>query len=461
MKLYTDQEDTLNKLRQEMTRHKSVLLQAPTGFGKTALAVNMLANAKSKGRRVVFTVPRKDLLFQTSMAFKEYGIDHGFVASGYEQNPFKDSYIGMIDTMARRMDRLPQADLVIFDEAHYGQENLNKIITHYKAAGAYVVGLSATPWKLSGEGLGKWFSSMVAGPSIKWLIDNGRLSKYRMFAPNTPDLSSLGVTAGDYASGELAKFMEGQRAIIGDSVKHYREKAMGMLNLAFCASINHARMVADSFNDAGIAAASIDGSMGNDERREIIRRFARREILVLTNCNLCTFGFDLSMASGMDVTVECMSDLRPTKSLALQMQKYGRVLRRKNFPALIFDHAGNALEHGLPCADREWSLDDRKQGKRGGDRTPPTRQCSQCYFVHTPAPNCPECGYEYPIVGRKVKEADGELVEVDIEQQRLAARKEQGSARTLDELIELGKRRGYAKPYAWASKVLAGRMMSK
>lgn len=459
--LYPDQEQTLAKLRAELTRNKAVLLQAPTGFGKTALSIKMLVNAQSKGRRVMFTVPRRDLMVQTSLGFNDYGLDHGYVASGRDFNPFAKAYIGMVDTMARRLDALPAADLVIIDESHFGQNNLDRVISHYKKSGSYIVGLSATPWKLSGEGLGKWYDAMVEGPSIKWLIDNGRLSKYRMFAPSTPDLSKLHITAGDYAQGELAAFMEQDPVIMGDAVKHYKEKAMGLLNLVFCASVKHAEMVAQEFKNKGIPAASIDGSMTDGQRRQIVRAFANREILVLTNCNLCTFGFDLSLASGLDVTVECMSDLRPTKSLALQAQKWGRVLRKKNFPAIIFDHAGNVMEHGFPCSDRAWSLNDRAQGKRKTERVTPTRQCGQCYHVHSPSPACPECGFVYPIIGRQVEQVDGELSELEIETMRIEKRKEQGRAKTLDDLVALAKSRGYKSPTMWAARVLAGRMARK
>lgn len=462
IQLYPDQQETIDKLRASMRANKSILLQSPTGSGKTAMATYLITSAVNKGRRVMFTVPRKELARQTSLSFEENGVAHGFVASGHGFNPFAKTYIGMIDTMARRLDKLPVADLAIIDEAHFGAASLDSVIRAYKDMGAYVVGLSATPWKLSGEGLGKWYADMVCGPDIAWLIENKRLSDYRMFAPSEPDLSGIDITAGDYSKGQLAGRMESDRKLIGDAVKHYREKAMGRLNIAYCTSIKHSQIVAESFSSQGIPAAHIDGMTPDDEKRQIIRGFARRDILVLCNCELLTFGFDLKMASGLDVTIEAMSDLRPTKSLALQMQKWGRVLRYKDYPAMIFDHAGNVGEFGLPCAEREWTLEGRKQGKRGGEKAPPTRQCGECFFVHSPAPVCPDCGHVYEIKGREVDEVDGELSEIDRKAQeqtaKVSRRIEQAKATSLDDLIELGKQRGMKHPAAWAAKVFSARM---
>ncbi len=457
--LFPDQTEIVGNVRKAITGSKSVLLQSPTGSGKTAMAIYMIASAVEKGRRIIFTVPRKDLLEQTSESFAANGIEHGYIAAGKPFNPFSRVYIGMTDTMARRLDKLPDAGLVIVDETHYGAGSLDAIISHYKMAGAWILGLSATPWKLSGQGLGCWYDTMVMGKSIDWLIKNKRLSDYRYFYGKTkPDLSGIAVTAGDYAKGQLADFMEHQGVIIGDCVNDYRNRAMGRLHIVRCASIKHSQMTAASFRNAGIIAQHVDGEMPMDERKRIFRAYARREIHVLTFCDLLNFGFDLSQASGMDVCIESCSDLRPTKSLAGQMQFWGRALRYKDYPAIMMDHVNNHVDHGLPCSDREWSLEDRKQAKKSTDRAPPTRQCEHCFFVHTPAPACPECGHVYEIKSREIDEMDGELEEADKEKLRVASRIEQGKAQSLDELIELGRKRGYRNPAFWASKILAGRM---
>jgi superfamily II DNA or RNA helicase len=189
----------------------------------------------------------------------------------------------------------------------------------------------------------------------------------------------------------------------------------------------------------------VSGAMDGDERSRRIKAFARRELHVLTSVDLLTFGFDLASAAQMDVTIEAMSDLRPTKSLSLQLQKWGRVLRMKPDPALIFDHAGNCDIHGMPDDDREWSLEGR-QKRKGGNAEPtiPVRQCGACYMVHRPSPTCPGCGHVYPIKSRMVDEVDGELSEVMERRAKVEKKMQQGRAKTLQELMALGYSRGRA-----------------
>jgi superfamily II DNA or RNA helicase len=436
-----------------MRRNRNVLMQAATGSGKTIMAAHMIDQARRKGSRAGFMVPRRELLKQTAQTMERYNITYGCVAAGWRPDPFAKVQLMSVGTVARRLDTAPRLNVLFVDEAHFGGDDLDRVIRHYQSQGTWVIGLSATPWKLSGKGLGVWYDDMVEGPSIRWLMDNKRLSDYRLFAPSKPDLSGIKTVAGDYAKGQLADHMERDRVLIGNAARHYKSHAMGRLNVAYCTSIKHAEITAAAFREAGIPAAHVSGKMDDAELSRRVKAFARREILTLCNADLLTFGFDLSAASGIDVTIESMSDLRPTKSLALQCQKWGRVLRMKDYPALIFDHAGNsdADMHGLPDSDREWTLEGRAKGAREGEKTEPTRQCQECYFVHRPAPVCPNCGNVYPIMGRTVDEVEGELEEVT--DRAMTPKQEIGFvARTegLEGLVAYGKSKGY-KP-AWAYK---------
>ncbi len=442
--------------------NRAVLLQAGTGSGKTVIASSLVQRAQAKNSGTWFVVPRRELLLQTMKTYQKFGISSGFVAAGYKDTYSKNKICSM-ETLVRRLDTLKPPKLAIIDETHVGAVSLDTLVAWLLSHGSYIIGLSATPWKLSGKGLGCWYDDMVCGESIRWLIDNKRLSEYRAFAPSAPDLSSIKTSGGDYAKGELDNYMRNDGVLVGDAVSHYKKHAMGRLNIAYGVSIAHSQMIADSFNSAGIPAAHLDGKTPDDEKRRIIKAYANRELLVLSNCELLTYGFDLAAQVNKDVTVESMSDLRPTKSLALQMQKWGRVLRMKDDPAIIFDHANNIMEHDLPCSDRLWTLEGRKKKKgHGVEPTIPVKQCSNCFRCHQPAPVCPSCGHVYPIISRKMEEEEGELEAVDPE--KLAAMKaikkqEVGRARTMNELRRIAKERGY-KP-AWVFQMAKAKRITK
>lgn len=461
--LEKDQTDSLNKVSEHMHNGcKAILLQGATGSGKSYIGSEIFRRARAKGRRGWFMVPRKNLIHQMHTTFDQFRIEHSYIASSMSMNPAAPAHICSMETLRRRLDRLKPPHLAVIDETHFGGEGLDATIAWLKENGTWIIGLSATPWTLSGEGLKCWYDEMVTGPSVRWLIDNKRLSDYRPFEPSTVDLSKLSIIGGDYAKGQLSQKMEQDNVLIGNAVKHYKENARGKRNIAYCVSIKHSQLVAASFNAEGVTAAHIDGTTPHDERRRIIKAFAKREIEVLTNCELLTFGFDLASQinlSGLDastVTIESMSDLRPTKSLALQMQKWGRVLRKKNEPAVIFDHANNFREHGYPCDERHWTLEDRVKQKRNSVPTMPVRSCHKCYFCHRPTPTCPNCGYEYPIESRLPVQAEGELREVKIREKiRIAdinkkKRMQIGMAKTLADLRGIAKSEGYH--WRWIEK---------
>jgi superfamily II DNA or RNA helicase len=171
---------------------------------------------------------------------------------------------------------------------------------------------------------------------------------------------------------------------------------------------------------------------------------------VLTSCEIINEGFDLPL-----VTAAIL--LRPTKSLGLHLQQIGRVLRPApgKAKAIILDHVGNLSRHGFAEDVRDWTLDGRKKKKRkaSDDDEIQQRQCGECYCCHPPAPACPECGFEYPKKDREIEQAEGQLVEIDPKEIARQKKQEQGSAQTLDDLIALGRARGYRSPDVWAKHV--------
>lgn len=479
--LLPDQERMVQKVREKMSSgSRWTLLQMPTGAGKSIVGAEIISNVRKKNKKCLLVVPRIELLKQTAWTLREFNLPFGIIAGGYAMNPFADVHIATTQSLARaiKTGKAPKADLVMLDECHYLAGQQDKIVTHYKEQGAWGIGMSATPMFFSGKGLGCWYDDMVCGESVRWLIENRRLSDYRLFAPNMPDLSGVGSAMGDYKKDELVHYMMMHGKLTGDAGVHYKKYAMGKLAICYTVSVEVAKRTAEVFNAAGIPAASIDGTMNDEQRGVIIRKFARRETLVLTNCDLLTFGFDLKSASGMDAVIEAMIDLKPTKSLALIMQMWGRALRKKDGPALILDHAGNSMVHGLPDDPREWTLEGKNKKSRGiSESAMPVKQCNggwensdmsgkkmePCYFVHRPAPRCKNCGAYYEITGIKIETIAGELSETRMPLRALRNDEIAQRDRQIEILIKNGVGKGMPVWAAkkWAAKKIAGELEKK
>jgi len=421
-------------------RNRAVLLQLPTGGGKTLTASTIVHGAASKGNVTWWLTHRRELVGQTSKTFHELGIPHGIVQAGYVSNPQALVQVASIQTIAKRLDQLPAPDLIVFDEAHHiGAVSWTAMFDKFPAA--RILGLTATPWRLDGKGLGHWFSAMIEGPATAQLIEEGSLSRYRLFAPATPDLSAVATAAGDYQRSALAKAMD-KPQIVGDAIQHYLTLCPGKRAVVFAAGVENSAKVAAQFNAAGIPAEHVDGSMKTEARDAAVDRFRRGETLILSNSDLFGEGFDVP-------AIEAAILLRPTKSLSLHLQQVGRALRPSpgKTEAIILDHAGNSLIHGLPDDVRKWSLDDRERKKRAAPNEVSIRQCKECFFVYRPAPKCPQCGHAPAVVAREIEQVEGTLQEVK-NVVALAKRKEVGKARTLEDLQRIARERGY-KP-GWA-----------
>lgn len=429
--------------------NRSVLFNLPTGGGKTVTASTIVHGAAQKQNVVWWLCHRRELVAQASQTFHALGIPHGTVQSGYVSNPNALVQVGSIQTVAKRLDQLPEPALIVFDECHHiGAASWDDIFHRFPRA--KVLGLTATPWRLDGQGLGRWFQKMIEGPTPGDLIENGSLCRYRLFAPAVPDLSGVATTAGDYQRSSLAKAMD-KPQIVGDAIGHYEKLCPGKRAVVFAAGVDNSRNVVSQFRAAGIAAEHVDGSMTADERDAAVDRFRRGDTLILSNADLFGEGFDVP-------AIEAAILLRPTKSLSLHLQQVGRALRpcEGKTEAIILDHAGNSLLHGLPDDVREWSLEDREKKKRAAPSEVPIRQCEECFFVYRPAPKCPQCGHAPEIKAREIEVVEGTLAEVKRVESR-AKFKEQGKANSLDDLIRLGRERGYKSPEFWARKVWASR----
>lgn len=432
---------------------KSVLMRLPTGGGKTVLTASMAGTAAARGYNCWFVVHRRELVKQSSATFSAVGIPHGIVAAGFTGNRHFPVQVCSIQTLSRRMDAMPAPGIIFWDECHH-MAAASWSAVRDKYPDAVHIGLSATPSRLDGRGLSSWFSHMVHGPSTRWLIDEGFLAPYRIFAPPAVDLSAVHTVAGDFNKRELELELN-KSTVTGDAISHYSRLAPGKRAVVFEASVARSMVTVAAFNAAGIPAAHIDGETDALVRDATLQAWMRGDILVVSNVDLFGEGFDLP-------ALEVAILMRPTKSLTIYLQQVGRALRMSpgKTEALILDHSGNCHRHGLPDEDREWSLEGRRRKSKSSDDDITTKLCPQCFHVSlSTARSCKSCGLVFVAVptGRGVETVDGDLVELDVDRLKRESRQQQAAASTLDDLIALGKSRGYKNPYGWANHIFKSR----
>jgi len=465
--LYEDQAEFVHNLRAAVAKGcKSVLGVASPAFGKTVVAgyITQEAQAKNPHTSVWFLVHRKNLLRQTDKSFWSAKIEHGLITSGRRQSKLPVQ-IGTIGTVYSRLERLAPPRIMFIDEAHLAKGNMFETVINWaRDNGALVIGLTGTPKRLDGKALGDLFDEMIEAKSTAWLIKQRRLSNYVAYTtPVSPDLSDVKNAGGDYNKDQLAGAMS-KPSIVGDAVSHWKKLANGLRTVCYCVNVKHSKQTAQAFNDSGVPAIHVDGTSTEGEIKDACMGLADGRYKVLCNCELVIEGFDLSAQVGRDCTLECCILLRPTQSVARYLQMVFRAMRKKPNPAVILDHAGCIVKHGLPCEKREWSLsgDEPKRRKKKDDEPDVNvSQCGQCYAVFKSGVDaCPMCGAPVEKKERKLNEVEGELEQVDmaaVQAERKRARQEQGQANGLRDLIALGKRRGMKNASGWAVNVYMAR----
>lgn len=436
--------------------YKSPLAVLATGGGKTLCFSYIAMTSAAKGKKTLILVHRIELLRQTAEKMRLFGVRTGLISPKYTPDFHAPVQVAMVQTMVKRTHLYRHFDLIVVDEAHHvvASTYLN-IIKAYP--NAYQLGVTATPVRGDGKGLGVHaggiFDTMVLGPSTRNLIDRGFLVEPSIYAPPTGvDLSGIKITMGDYNKKQLSERLD-KRSITGNAVEHYAKHCPGEPAVVFCVSVEHAKHVASEFTQNGYQAYAVDGAMDDYNRDKILSGLGNGSVQVVCSCDIISEGTDIP-------AIACAILLRPTQSEGLYLQQVGRALRpsKGKDRALILDHVGNVLAHGLPDQDREWSLDGVMKFRRKNEeneRVQPIRQCQKCYNVfkaHLPA--CPSCGEKVALKGRTIEEQGGELQELTAEQKvamQLQKKKEVGRAKTLEELEALAKSRGY-KP-GWAKHI--------
>ncbi len=308
------QQNAIASLRRSYAAgHKSVLFALPTGGGKTFTFAYVASQSAAKGGTCLILVHRQELLKQASRSLDKLGVSHGLIAPGCAFSPRKVQ-VASVQTLVRRMHKLPwRPDLIIIDEAHHAVAgSWRRVLAYYPEA--RVLGVTATPCRTDGLGLGEVFSDLVIGPSIADLTAQGFLTPTKIYAPPlSVDLSGVRSRGGDYAKDDLQKAID-RPAITGDAVAHYRRICPGAPAIAFCVSVEHAKHVANQFREIGFRAQSLDGAMADDDRARAIDDLGLGRLDVLTSCDIVSEGTDIPV-----VTAALL--LRPTQSEGLYLQQ--------------------------------------------------------------------------------------------------------------------------------------------
>lgn len=426
---------------------RRVMAYSPTGSGKTEIAMAMIRGAIAKGKRVVFLCNRIGLVEQASRRFYASHIEHGVIQGDNTRDTHRPVIVASIQTVARR--GLPDADLIIIDEAHAvaGSKDYRELMIKRNALP--VIGLSATPFA---KGLGEdypqlgggLFEALVVAATIPELIDAGYLVDCDIYAPSEPDMTGVKTSRNafgevDFSDADVGRAVD-KPTLIGDIVTHWLALAKGTPTVCFSANIAHSKHIVESFRAAGVSAEHIDCYTDDAERLAILGRVSSGQTEVVSNVGILTEGWDFPACKTMILA-------RPTKSLTRYIQMAGRVLRphETKVKALILDHSGTVARLGFPTDEFPLSLDDGKPRGEGKERDKPLpKPCPACKLMKPPrTPVCPSCGFAVRLpVG--VEEVDGTLELVS----RRRRAKVEDKQRVWSELQAIRSMRGYASGWA-------------
>lgn len=382
---------------------RSVVLVSPTGSGKTQIAAEIIRSATERGNRTLFLAHRRELVQQAAgRLWRDHQLAAGVIMAGVRPAPTLPVQVASIQTLARRAP--PEAQIVIIDECHHAAARSHRaLLEQYPSA--TILGLTATPFRLDGQGLGDLFQDLVVAATPAELLAQGFLCEATAFAYVPPDLAGVRTVAGDYDGAALGTAYE-QSGVLGDVVTRWQEHAAGKRTILFASTIANSLELVERFKNIGVRAEHLDYHVPTAARAEIIARVRSGETTVIANVGILGEGIDVP-----ELEVAVLA--RPTKSLAVYLQQVGRVLRpAPGKPrAVILDHAGCIVRHGLWTQDRDYSLTATVEKQ---PRATSVKTCPFCFCCCAGgARTCPACGHQFA-AETIPHDLDGEHVELSM-----------------------------------------------
>jgi superfamily II DNA or RNA helicase len=411
-----------------LTGCSRLIAQAPTGFGKTIVACDLLREIERAGLRAIMTVPALSLVDQTVDKLFAGGVRSvGVMQANHPMtNPDRLIQIATPQTLQRR--KIPSADLILIDEAHIQFKVYKTLFREFPDTP--IIGLTATPWS---KALGKDYERLIIGSTTRQLIEEKYLSPFRAFAPSSPDLTGVRIKMGDYREDDLSRAMN-KVQLVANVVETWQAHGQNRPTLCFAVDRAHAKSLQMQFQGAGISAEYVDAYTKGPERLEISKRFHAGEVKIVCNVGCLT--------TGVDWDVRCIILARPTKSEMLYVQMVGRGLRiaEGKKDCLILDHSDNTVRLGFVTDIHHDELDDGEPKRTGiADKAEALpKKCIKCSFLKPPKTlQCPCCGFiPEPQPGAVHKE--GELRE-------LTDRSTVRSLSTQERITFYSELRGFAK----------------
>lgn len=494
-------------------KKRSTVMVLPTGGGKTSISADIIGHAVDSDYCALFTAHRVELITQAALRLKQYGV-HGSILRRKEEDLKNPVQVSSVQTISRRIEKLMRwakgrRVLVFVDEAHRVMGASYRVVLaaiREVALSVVVVGLTATPYRLDGQGLDDVFDDIIEVTTPTFLFDHGQcptckreamrsltccgapirpyLMRPLMYRINDPNLVGIATRAGDFDIDQTAKVMN-QVRLVADMVKEYRKRADGLQSVAFAVNITHSKHIAEAFNSAGahdtsystgpghgIPCGHIDGTTDEDERSDILARLAIGKLKIVSNCGVLLEGWDSESdmerifqdpkrywdgkSYPPDYVPLCVSiDACPTNSMGRFFQgPIGRITRShpKKQAAIYLGHAGNDHRHGIP----DWHYGFDLSGfKRRGEKHISQKNavslvvCQNC-TLQWPAgtQKCLLCGAEIGTKSKKIVTIAGELVEMDLDtagkRPATAAEKEIKYIELMAEARKLHQRPGFA-----------------